>query len=238
MKPISPRFHHLPLAMLSLCMAMSAAAQNRTPAIGTGSGASPPAHLPGAPDFAGVEPSPDAEAVASWVLSVADHGHLPFAIIDKRAARVFVFDGRGRLRGDAPVLLGLAVGDQDVPGIGSLPLSQITPEMRITPAGRFRAQIGRNLKGEDILWVDYDSALSLHRVATGNPREARQQRLDSATVDDNRISFGCINVPATFYEKVVWPTFSRRPGVVYVLPERRAPSETFPTLFIAPRAGP
>lgn len=227
MKPIFPRFHHLPLAMLSLCMAMSAAAQNRTPAIGTGSGTLPSAHLPGAPDFAGVEPSPDAEAVASWVLSVADHNQLPFAIVDKRAARVFVFDGRGRLRGDAPVLLGLAVGDEDVPGIGSLPLSQITPEMRITPAGRFRAQIGRNLKGEDILWVDYDSALSLHRVATGNPREARQQRLDSATVDDNRISFGCINVPARFFDEVVRSQFAGTNGTVYILPETRPASELF-----------
>ena len=227
MKPIFRPFHSLPLALLMLCMATSAAAQNRTPAIGAGSGASPPAHLPGAPDFAGVEPSPDAEAVASWVLSVADHGHLPFAIIDKRAARVFVFDGRGRLRGEAPVLLGLAVGDEDVPGIGDLPLSQITPEMRITPAGRFRVQIGRNLKGEDILWVDYDSALSLHRVATGNPREARQQRLDSATVDDNRISFGCINVPARFFDEVVRSQFAGTNGTVYILPETRPASELF-----------
>lgn len=226
MKPISRHLCHLSLIAVWLCLSASAAAQNRTPAIGTGSGAQP-AHLPGAPDFAGIEPSPDAEAVASWVLSVADHGQLPFAIIDKRAARVFVFDGRGRLRGDAPVLLGLAVGDEDVPGIGSLPLSQITPEMRITPAGRFRVQIGRNLKGEDILWVDYDSALSLHRVATGNPREARQQRLDSPTVDDNRISFGCINVPARFFDEVVRSQFAGTNGTVYILPETRPASELF-----------
>ena len=226
MKPISRHLCHLSLIAVWLCLSASATAQNRTPAIGTGSGAQP-AHLPGAPDFAGVQPSPDAEAVASWVLSVADHSQLPFAIIDKRAARVFVFDGRGRLRGDAPVLLGLAVGDEDVPGIGSLPLSQITPEMRITPAGRFRVQIGRNLKGEDILWVDYDSALSLHRVATGNPREARQQRLDSPTVDDNRISFGCINVPARFFDEVVRSQFAGTNGTVYILPETRPVSELF-----------
>ncbi len=214
-------------AVLWLCLAAAAAAQSRTPAIGTGNGNAAPAHLPGAPDFAGVQPTADAEALASWILSVADHGQLPFAVIDKRAARVYVFDGRGRLRGEAPVLLGLAVGDEDVPGIGSLPLSQITPEMRITPAGRFRVQIGRNLKGEDILWVDYDSALSLHRVATGNPREARQQRLDSPTVDDNRISFGCINVPARFFDEVVRSQFAGTNGTVYILPETRPASELF-----------
>ncbi len=214
-------------AVLWLCLAAAAAAQSRTPAIGTGNGNAAPAHLPGAPDFAGVQPTADAEALASWIVSVADHGQLPFAVIDKRAARVYVFDGRGRLRGEAPVLLGLAVGDEDVPGIGSLPLSQITPEMRITPAGRFRVQIGRNLKGEDILWVDYDSALSLHRVATGNPREARQQRLDSPTVDDNRISFGCINVPARFFDEVVRSQFAGTNGTVYILPETRPASELF-----------
>lgn len=214
-------------AVLWLCLAAAAAAQSRTPAIGTGNGNAAPAHLPGAPDFAGVQPTADAEALASWILSVADHGQLPFAVIDKRAAQVYVFDGRGRLRGEAPVLLGLAVGDEDVPGIGSLPLSQITPEMRITPAGRFRVQIGRNLKGEDILWVDYDSALSLHRVATGNPREARQQRLDSPTVDDNRISFGCINVPARFFDEVVRSQFAGTNGTVYILPETRPASDLF-----------
>ena len=37
-------------------------------------------------------------------------------------------------------------------------------EERITPAGRFVASRGRNLRGEDIVWVAYDESVSMHRV--------------------------------------------------------------------------
>ena len=44
-------------------------------------------------------------------------------------------------------------------------------------------------------------------------------RLSSAAVADNRISFGCVNIPASFYDRYIDPLFSRTSGVVYVLPE-------------------
>lgn len=182
--------------------------------------------------------SEDARELVAAVRATQDHGTRPFAVIDKRLARLWVFDARARIVASAPVLLGLAAGDDSVPGIGERPLAQIRPEERTTPAGRFQLEPGRNTRGDRILWVDYDAAVSMHRVRPTVAAERRLERLATPTPADNRISFGCINVPASFYEKVVWPTFSRRPGVVYVLPERRAPSETFPTLFIAPRAGP
>jgi hypothetical protein len=56
-------------------------------------------------------------------------------------------------------------------------------------------------------------------VVKGLPAERRAQRLESATAQDNRISFGCINVPEAFYEKVVSPAFRNTLGVVYILPE-------------------
>ena len=55
---------------------------------------------------------------AQRAVATGDSAQRPFAIVDKRNARVFVFDADGRLRGDAPVLLGLARGDRSVPGIG------------------------------------------------------------------------------------------------------------------------
>jgi len=61
------------------------------------------------------------------------------------------------------------------PGIGTLRLADITPAMRITPAGRFEANLGRDLGPRDILWVDYDAAISLHRVVTTNPKEAARR---------------------------------------------------------------
>jgi hypothetical protein len=106
-----------------------------------------------------------------------------------------------------------------VPGIGDRKLADIRPQERTTPAGRFIASLDRNLHGTSILWVDYASAISLHSVITSNPRERRVHRLETPTPQDNRISYGCINVHAPFFANVVTPTFRGTNGVVYVLPE-------------------
>lgn len=140
-------------------------------------------------------------------------------MVDKKRARVFIFDAQGRLQGDSPVLLGLAHGDDSVPGIGERKMSDIRPDERTTPAGRFASEPGRNLQGEDIVWVDYDAAVSMHRVRANNKSERRLERLASPGVADNRISYGCINVPASFYDTHIQPLLGQRNGVVYVLPE-------------------
>jgi hypothetical protein len=155
-----------------------------------------------------------------------DHRGLPFVIIDKVNAKVFVFDGQGRLLGAAPALLGLARGDESVAGIGQRRLATITPDERTTPAGRFEAALGHDFE-QDILWIDYEAALSLHRVVTGNSSDRRRQRLESATPLDNRISYGCINVPAAFYDNVVVGAFTGTLGIVYILPEIRPIGEVF-----------
>ena len=36
--------------------------------------------------------------------------------------------------------------------------------------------MGVNASGEDILWVDYDNAISMHRVRPTNPAERRLER--------------------------------------------------------------
>lgn len=179
--------------------------------------------------------SPGEETAASsgsgqlraWIQDTADNQGLPFIIVDKVNARVQAYDGEGRLLGATPVLLGLASGDVSPAGIGDRPLSSIGPEDRITPAGRFMASMGENLGGKGILWIDYDSALSLHPVITTRASDRRLERLASDTALDNRISYGCINVPVTFYEHVVEPAFNATVGVVYILPETRSIEDVF-----------
>ena len=166
--------------------------------------------------------------MADWVIASGDNAGKSFVIVDKRNARVFGFAGDGRLRGTAPALLGLARGDVNPPGIGDRPLSTIGPRDRITAAGRFVAMLGNDLGKADILWVDYASGLSLHRVIRGKPADERRRRLMSPTPDDNRISYGCINVPADFFDDVVRPLFIATTGIVYVLPETRTLQEVFP----------
>ena len=177
--------------------------------------------------FAGEPASRDVRHIADWVVDSGDNRGLPFVIIDKTDAKVFVFDAGGWIVGAAPVLLGLARGDDTVPGIGDRELSAIRPEERTTPAGRFVAQRGMSSRGEDVVWVDYDSGVSMHRVVTNTPRERRLERLATPTPVDNRISYGCINVPAEFYNKVVNPSFTGTHGIVYVLPETRPVRQVF-----------
>ena len=172
-----------------------------------------------AADFGAVTPSADARRMADWVAATKDSGGTTFVIIDKRSALVYVFNGQARLLATSPVLLGAALGDEDVPGIGDRPIALVRPEERTTPAGRFVAERGRNARGEDVVWVDYDAAVSMHRVVTSNPAERRLERLASPTAGDNRISYGCINVPVAFYESYIRPAFARHSGIVYILPD-------------------
>jgi len=166
--------------------------------------------------------------MASWVVASGDNRGLPFVVIDKVAAEVFVFGADGQLRGSGTALLGLARGDESVPGIGDRKMSAIRPSERTTPAGRFVAGYGYARGDRKVLWIDYASAISLHPVVTSNPKERRLQRLKSASTQDNRITYGCINVSAAFYENVVRRTLMGTKGVFYVLPETKPLDEVFP----------
>lgn len=221
------------LALLTcLAIPQAAAAADLAPSEAATRSAGASEHRLGRADFSGEAASPDARRVADWVVASRDNKGLPFLIVDKAQARLFLFDAGGTLGGGAPVLLGLARGDDSPPGVGDRKLSAISPAERITPAGRFVAELGRNLLGQDILWVDYDSAISLHRVTDAkpglNPANSRLARLASATTRDNRVSHGCINVPVSFYESRIRSAFAGTNGIVYVLPETRPIREVFP----------
>lgn len=172
-------------------------------------------------------PSASAKEAVRSIRALNDHREGPFIVLDKTAARLWVFDQRGRQVASTPVLLGAAVGNDSVPGIGERPMADIRPHERTTPAGRFRMEPGRNLSGEDIFWVDYDAAVSLHRMRSANAQELRAQRMASATPSDNRISYGCINIPPAFYDRVITPLFSSGRGWIYVLPETRPVQSLF-----------
>jgi hypothetical protein len=182
---------------------------------------------PAQADFAGEPASNDARKIADWIVQTDDSHGQPFVIVDKKNTKVFVFDKRGRLLGAAPVLIGLARGDESAPGIGERKLSQIDPRDRTTPAGRFVASLGYGLGPRTILWVDYDAALALHRVLAASAKERRLERLAAASPSDRRITFGCINVPARFYDRFIEPVFAHTSGVVYILPEVKSISEVF-----------
>ena len=164
--------------------------------------------------------SADAQALLDWLARSGNHGGLPLAVVDKRAAKLWVFNGQLQPLGATPVLLGSASGDDAVPGIGTKPLAEVSAAEKTTPAGRFLIEPGRNVHGEDILWVDYDNAVSMHRLRLVSPAERRAQRMASPVAADHRITFGCINVPPDFYNRLLQPTLGgEHDALVYVLPE-------------------
>ncbi|MES5816091.1 hypothetical protein [Pseudoxanthomonas sp. Soil82] len=186
-----------------------------------------PAAVPGDQLPPGQDVSDTVIELAGWIVATRDSHGYPFVIMDKAAAQVLVFGGDGRLRGAAPGLFGSAVGDHTAPGIAGLALREIPGRDRTTPAGRFVGGFGPSVDAGRVLWVDYDSAVSMHPTATGVPAERRPERLASPSPDDNRVTHGCINVSPEFYEAIVSPTFERG-GVFYILPDKASLAETFP----------
>jgi hypothetical protein len=176
----------------------------------------------------GRRPSGVAEQLAEWVAASDDNGDLPFIVVDKLGARIFAFDVGGEFLGSAPALVGLARGDDSAPGIGNLALAQISPDERTTPAGRFVAGFGPSNGHGAMLWVDLPDAISLHPVMSVSPDEHRFQRIKSSDPTRHRISYGCINVPKTFYDEVVLTALAGGHAVVYVLPDTKPIADVFP----------
>ncbi|UYY78746.1 hypothetical protein [Sphingomonas sp. R1] len=191
--------------------------------------AKPAAALAAAPDLL---PSADTLRVHDWVSSAGDNHGLPYLIVDKPHAALFLFDPAGKRLAAVPVLIGIAPGDEASPGIGAKELSEIGPAEKTTPAGRYLARFGLAVGKERVLWVDYYTSVALHPVPTGAAarKEKRRERLASPTPDDNRITFGCINVPSTFYTRLLSPLYRGKGGYVYVLPDSKPIEEVFPAL--------
>jgi hypothetical protein len=177
-------------------------------------------------DFGELAPSVEARGVADWIVRSGDHGGQPFLIIDKVAASIYVFGREGRAYAAAPVLLGIAAGDRFEPGSAEKDMYATRVSERITPAGRFVGQAGMDDKGHRVVWIDYDAGIAMHAVLDV-PGQRRRERLTTATANDNRISFGCVNLPTELFLNVVRPLFDRARAVVYVLPETGSALELF-----------
>ena len=63
-------------------------------------------------DFIATRPTTEATRLVDWVLHTGDAHGLPFAVVDKRAARIYVFhaDGRPWFTGRYDEMFGLSAG--------------------------------------------------------------------------------------------------------------------------------
>lgn len=176
-------------------------------------------------------PSPATRQLVAQVLLAGDHRQRPFAIVDKRAATIAVYSGRGQLIGTSAALLGQAPGDRSVPGVGlRTEQRQLRSSDMTTKAGRFDTEPGLHISGDRVVWIDYDDALALHRVRAGPQRADRLQRLAQGGAADRRVSAGCVVVSDAFFDQVITPLLGRMRGVVYVLPEQGSWQALWPDL--------
>ena len=111
------------------------------------------------------------------------------------------------------------------------------PDERTTPAGRFVAERGRNALCEVVIWVDYAAAVSLRRVRATNPKERRLERLATPGIDDDRISYGCINVARGLLRNLHPPRICDRRAIDYVLPEVKPVQQIFGFYGVAAARG-
>lgn len=169
----------------------------------------------------------DTTNFASQAFASGDTQGKTFAVIDKMAATVSLYNAKGKLIAVSPVLLGQAKGDHSVPGIGTRLMADIAPHERTTPAGRFASEPGKTLTGQTVVWIDYDAAVSMHKLRPSDPTERRPERMSTPTSDDNRITYGCVNVPVEFFERWILPTLGQNSGVIYVLPEMQPARKQF-----------
>jgi hypothetical protein len=144
-----------------------------------------------------VDASDDARYVEHWIHEKGDDHGRPFVIVDKKAARIYVFGAGGKLVGESSTILGQSRGDIPVPGAGQKDPSRLLPYERKTPAGRFESQPGKNLHGEPVVWVDYDTGIAIHRVRPGISQMQRDASLATEDPNNKRLSLGCVVVPET-----------------------------------------
>ena len=178
-------------------------------------------------DFKGVEASRDIRLVADWQVRQG-HGK-SFVMQDKINGLIYAFDGKGVLLAKAPSLYGASGKDLLSEESASKTIAQMTTADKVTPAGVFNAKGVNSSYGFTVDFAEYKTgAIAIHIVYLGTPSENRQGRLDSKSPLDNRISYGCINVPAGFMS-VMKAHFSKD-SVVIVLPETQSAESFFPMM--------
>src|ERR1700743_109472 len=68
--------------------------------------------------LASVDASDDARYVEHWIHEKSDDHGRPFVIVDKKAARIYVFGAGGKLVGMSSTILGQSRGDIPAPRAG------------------------------------------------------------------------------------------------------------------------
>jgi hypothetical protein len=151
-----------------------------------------------------------AKATLDHINETSDNGGSPFIIADKKAGKLYLMNAEGKVVDTTPALFGRDTSDA-------------ARTDRVTGAGKYDLTYNRDQRlpsGYEGSVQSFDTGtngetFAIHRVIDVKG-ENRSGRLASATAHDNRITHGCINVPAEFYNQHLDGELG---AVLYVLPE-------------------
>ena len=192
-----------------------------------------PAIAPAQPQ--GRRPSGIAERLAGWVTATGDNGELPLHCSSTKSGRTSSPLTRAA-SSSAPrrCWSGSRAGTTRRQGsaTSSSPRSART-SARPRPAGSWLGSVTRTATA---LCFGSTSAMRSRctAVMSVNPGRHRLPGIHSSDPSRHRISYGCINVPATFYDDVVLTALaSGNAAVVYILPDTKAIDDVFPAFAAA-----
>ncbi|MDQ5971191.1 MAG: hypothetical protein QG566_137 [Patescibacteria group bacterium] len=156
----------------------------------------------------------------------------PYVIADKPTATVFIFDSQNNIIAKFPALFGQAKGEAPNSADAN---SDIAGSGATTPAGSYKMSLGKNMKAQDlnlyngkIFRIEGTSNLAFHITYPGELAE-RTKALKTKTTEDNRMSWGCINISEENFDKYVTPYLSKDNQKLYITPDNQ--NETFNPKF-------
>ena len=163
-----------------------------------------------APQAGEVVMSSAAKASLDHIIETNNNEGRPFVIADKKAGKLYLMNADGKVVDVTPALFGKTPSDA-------------AKTTGATGAGKYDLTYNRDIRlpsGYEGSVQSFDTGkngeqFAIHRVIDVKGQN-RQSRLDSATARDNRITLGCINVPAEFYNQYLNDELG---AVLYVLPE-------------------
>ena len=157
--------------------------------------------------------SKDANAVRNYVAANNDSQGRPYIVADKKAGMLYLFDAQGNKLNDTPAIFGRDMSD--IATAGSTPAGKFNLSYMPYDVSGYGGTVQAFVQQQSPTNPSKGEIFSVHRVLSV-PGQNRLGRLSSKTSADNRISDGCINVPAAFYNGALDGKFS---GPMYVIPE-------------------
>lgn len=128
-----------------------------------------------------------------------------FIIVDKPLSKAYIYDSTGKLVKSFPVVLGRSLGDQTNAASAS---STVPGDKAYTTAGKFTLDSTQMLPEDraeyknKILAISGTNELALHITYPGE-LEKRTKALNSDSVEDNRLSWGCVNISEANWDNFV-----------------------------------